>query len=559
MVRAVGYLRVSKEEQAAQDRASLPTQEADIRRYCEGKGYDLVEIYCDPGYSGSSRNRPRFRELCQDAEREKFDLIVVWRGDRLARGLRPYVMLQDALDGTEIEIEATNDVVNRRWLAMKAFMAGEELEAIRERCRMGARGRAEKGKVTGNVKYGYVMGEDGKPQVEPHQGEIVKRIFTEYLSGKSALAIARQFNQERIPGPGGGKWWDHRILQIVHDPKYTGKHYWGRRRYTNKDNGQGQDVRKTRYQPEGNWIEVPYPPIIDQVTFDETQERLKHQLRTYAPRDGKVELPREYPLKGILWCGTHGLPYSTKYVKNRQGKVFQYYVCVKGQRYRERSGPCPQVQINSRKIEERLHIYCQDWLLDPQCIEKLRDHYMAQLEQTGNGGLVSMVRNAQERMKTMEGERARLINVYQKGIISETDLDLRVRMLDEEREYHQETLKRAEREVGGVTAALVMLDQFAKQAPPDEAPLAAALARDLKDGEFNDPAMVYQNTVLHYDPGELIRKVIKRVTVTGDPHPDDLAVTLNVTELVLIQPPQRWLMDYHQLTLPTLELTLLVP
>jgi site-specific DNA recombinase len=112
-IRAVAYLRVSTEEQAEDDKVSLKIQEADIRAYCERRGYELVSIYCDPGYHGDTANRPDFRRLCKDIPGETFDLIVIWRGDRICRGFRPYVVLYDALEGTDIEIEASNDIISR--------------------------------------------------------------------------------------------------------------------------------------------------------------------------------------------------------------------------------------------------------------------------------------------------------------------------------------------------------------------------------------------------------------------------------------------------------------
>jgi len=60
--RAVGYIRVSDDSQAEQDKASLPEQERAIREYCHSKGYDLLEIFSDVGKRWNA-DRPAFKRM----------------------------------------------------------------------------------------------------------------------------------------------------------------------------------------------------------------------------------------------------------------------------------------------------------------------------------------------------------------------------------------------------------------------------------------------------------------------------------------------------------------
>ena len=86
--RAALYIRVSTVEQAAEG-YSLAAQLHDLRAYCERKQYAVVEVYTDEGISAKDiDHRPDFRRLLQDAQAERFDVVVVMRLTRLTRSIR---------------------------------------------------------------------------------------------------------------------------------------------------------------------------------------------------------------------------------------------------------------------------------------------------------------------------------------------------------------------------------------------------------------------------------------------------------------------------------------
>src|SRR5438067_10572143 len=94
---AVGYIRVSSEEQAAGDRWSLSAQRREIERYCQQRGWRLVKIYSDEGHSakGSDLNiRAGLRLVGHDVG-AVFRLPVV-RQDHAVDALQPL----DVLVGT---------------------------------------------------------------------------------------------------------------------------------------------------------------------------------------------------------------------------------------------------------------------------------------------------------------------------------------------------------------------------------------------------------------------------------------------------------------------------
>src|SRR5580704_11819276 len=82
--RACGLIRVSSDEQA-KGGYGLEFQETDIRAFCERSGLELVNVFRDEGYSGSTAARPGFQEMMAWARGRRFDILVVWKLDRLFR------------------------------------------------------------------------------------------------------------------------------------------------------------------------------------------------------------------------------------------------------------------------------------------------------------------------------------------------------------------------------------------------------------------------------------------------------------------------------------------
>lgn len=85
-LRAAGYVRVSRSDQ----RADLQAHE--VTELIERRGWKLTELFADHGVSGARDRRPALDRLLAAARRREFDVLVVWRSDRLFRSLRHMVL-----------------------------------------------------------------------------------------------------------------------------------------------------------------------------------------------------------------------------------------------------------------------------------------------------------------------------------------------------------------------------------------------------------------------------------------------------------------------------------
>src|SRR5205809_5826477 len=142
-MRAVIYARVSTLDQEPEN------QLVELRRYVTARGWTSVE-HVDRGVSGAKDRRPALDSLLKDARRRRFDVLVVWRLDRLGRSLKHLILTLDELSDLGVGfvslaegIDATT-AAGRLQMAVLGAIAQFERERIVERVRAGlARARAE--------------------------------------------------------------------------------------------------------------------------------------------------------------------------------------------------------------------------------------------------------------------------------------------------------------------------------------------------------------------------------------------------------------------------------
>ena len=139
MKRAVLYGRVSTVDQHPE------TQLLELRQLVEQRGWQLVEEYIDHGISGTRVRRPALDKLMADAARHRFDVVVVWAFDRLARSVRHLLETLDELSRLGLEFVSlrenidTGGPLGRAIIVIVGAIAELERSLIIERVRAGMR------------------------------------------------------------------------------------------------------------------------------------------------------------------------------------------------------------------------------------------------------------------------------------------------------------------------------------------------------------------------------------------------------------------------------------
>src|SRR5438105_2404380 len=135
-MRCAIYARVSTCEQEPEN------QLQELRRYADARGWTAME-YIDRGVSGAKDRRPSLDQLVADARRRRFDVLVVWRLDRLGRNLKHLVMLLEDLQAVGIAFVSLGEGIDcttaagRLQLHVLAALAEFERARIAERVRAG--------------------------------------------------------------------------------------------------------------------------------------------------------------------------------------------------------------------------------------------------------------------------------------------------------------------------------------------------------------------------------------------------------------------------------------
>ena len=203
--RGVAYVRVSTEEQAKDDKYGIPSQIADIKRYCESNQIiiDENDWYIEEGVSGASRVRPELSKILSDeVHNPPIECIVVAKADRISRDVTTYYVYKDLLARKNIEIVSvkedwgSQDKITATILeGFMAIMADVERETIRMRTEGGRRTKAKNGGYAGgNTPYGYRI-ENGGYVIDEKEAEVVRFVFDLHDQGISNNQIANRLNE----------------------------------------------------------------------------------------------------------------------------------------------------------------------------------------------------------------------------------------------------------------------------------------------------------------------------------------------------------------------------
>jgi len=196
--RAVGYVRVSTEEQAREG-LSLAAQESRIRAYCEAKGWELAGVYRDEGYSGKDLNRPGIQSLIRDLKADGIDIVVVLKLDRLTRSVRDLgALIEDLFGGValaSVEESLDSSTANGRMVInLLGTVAQWEREVISERTAFALEYKRKQGQwAAGRIPFGFRIGKDGRLEEDPEQMKVIRAIKRARRRGRSLREIAKRY------------------------------------------------------------------------------------------------------------------------------------------------------------------------------------------------------------------------------------------------------------------------------------------------------------------------------------------------------------------------------
>ncbi len=437
--RAAIYARVSDKSQDTEDKTSISEQISDMETHCQRRGLTIAARYQEVG-RGWSKNRPEFQRMLAEAKKGRFDVIVCWKSDRLSRGMYPAAALMEVIEAYQIELEAVMDAIDMKTFGLMAAIGKIELDNFRERTSMGKRGSAKQGRIpVNNVPFGYRLGEGRRPVVVEEEVEIIRRVFHMYVrEGLGAPAIARQLTAEGIPTPNNvGRWYDRTVTRILSHEAYRGTWWFGKVRHVATEHGMRRYGR-----PEDEWVGVPFPPVIDEETWQQAQEAKKQRL-TRSGRNTKIF----YLLQHLIRCAEcgyiMGCQANRRQTVKRDGKSYKYeldpphryYRCYGklniGMKCREHS------YIRAERLEELVWGEVKKMLENPDLIVAGIESLNTQAD---GDGLAEEIARAERDLQKVQVEEDRAIRLYVSGKITEKQLDHQRKFITERLETLRENL-----------------------------------------------------------------------------------------------------------------------
>lgn len=296
-VRVAFYIRVSTEEQARDGYGAdmqLEWLESMIsyKEQHYGWTHNKKDEYIDLACTWSDLNREAFKRMMEDAKQNKFDIVAVYKIDRLSRNLSHLLGTFEILQANKVGFYSLKENVDFSGpigrLTFQIFwaLAEFERETIKIRTKDGKITSARAGNYVNNgTPFGYDRPKDKAIRVNrtltinDDEAEWIKKIFSQFIKWGSLEWLAKMMNENKVLKSKHNlskkrtTLWDPRYMRrnILNKPVYTGRGYFK----SKNDNG------------EVEIIEIPVPRIISDIDFEVAQLRLENISKDAKRGGGK--------------------------------------------------------------------------------------------------------------------------------------------------------------------------------------------------------------------------------------------------------------------------------
>ena len=312
------YGRLSDDDGVDMESNSISNQRTILQDYARQHGYPNCVFFYDDGVSGTTFNRPGFREMEALVEAGKVSTVIVKDLSRFGRnylevgqyleikyptlGVK-FIAIQENVDtmaGTGTEMMPFHNIFNE-WYAAQTSKKIRAVWAM----------KAANGKRVGSsVPYGYLKDPEDKEKwnIDEPAAEVVRRIYAMCLDGLGPMQIANRLSDERVMNPTAHRlsqgrkgshlppadpyvWSPDTVARILDNRQYTGC------TVNFKRTTPSHKIHKVIYKPEDEWQIIPntQEPIIEENTWLRA-----HELRQNKRRPTKTG--RKSLFSGLVYC-----------------------------------------------------------------------------------------------------------------------------------------------------------------------------------------------------------------------------------------------------------------
>jgi site-specific DNA recombinase len=281
------------------------TQRERLERYCQAmEGWHVVHAFEDQA-SGVTVDRPGLNQALGRARERRFELLLVYRVDRLSRKVRQLAGLAEELDRLGIVLKSATEPFDtcspagRMMLQMLGVFAEFEHATIVDRVTAGLERRVREGRwMSGRTPYGYTRA-NGLLVPDYVKAPVVRRIFQLYAEGKlGTTAIARTLEAEGAPAPRKQGWSPNALQLILANPAYRGLIRW-----------------------KGEIHPGLHEPLVGHDVFEQAQQILRRRGEDASLRRGNSS---DFLLSGLVRCDRCARAYVGTSAHGRSSRYTSY-------------------------------------------------------------------------------------------------------------------------------------------------------------------------------------------------------------------------------------------
>lgn len=346
--KVAAYTRVSVQTELMDH--SLSTQISYFNQLIQNNlEWEFVEVYSDHGITGTSiKQREGFQRMIADAKAGKIDIILTKSITRFARNTVDLLNTVRQLKEIGVEVRFEKENINslsgdgELMLSILASFAQEESLSISENVKWGTVKRFQQGIPNGKFHiYGYKW-EGDNLVINEAEAKIVKRIYRDYLDGKTPGQIARELNAEGIPTKHNKLWITAGVRSILTNIHYTGCLLLQKEYQENPISGK---TRKNNGELPQYRVDDHHPIIIPEKMFNEAQK--EKEARGFERYGWYNPNPKHVAYKKIFICGCCGKKAKVYDTNGKTSRSLTYIQCPTYSRKKEKGGKCESSSLNA--------------------------------------------------------------------------------------------------------------------------------------------------------------------------------------------------------------------
>ena len=388
-MRGVLYCRYSSENQTEN---SIEGQLRECKAFAESKNITIVGTYIDRALSAKTDDRPDFQRMAKDSTKRIFDVIIVWKLDRLARNRYDSAHYKATLRKNGVKVISATEAISD---GAEGILLESMLEGLAEYYSVELGVKVKRGLTEnalnarhngGRMPYGLMVDDERKYRPDPLTAPVVREIFERYADGESVAEIRQSLSARGIKTKAGGDQLSYNTINnMLRNRRYLGEYHHG-----------------------GTTLPDAFPAVVEPELFERAQARLEKNKRSPA----KAKAKEDYLLTTKLHCGKCGGYMVGESGVSKTGRSYHYYKCLSNKRKR---GCVQKKAVKKDWIEQVVVQDTVNIVLQDKEIERIAKMLMA-LQEREDTALPLLRRELEE---TENGLR-NIADAIQQGIITNT-------------------------------------------------------------------------------------------------------------------------------------------